>query len=557
MPPYSSQRIRFVASAFVAALVAGFLAGQLRADDSQGSTSSSLQAIAGQCVEATFDHVRAPGTGTSLLMDSVERIAAALSAPAFCRVRAHIHTARQHGASETDKEIQIELRLPDGWNRKYLQYGGGGSDGAIERAAIPLSTFGADRPTGDVLTRGYAIAATDGGHVGNGIDFGWLRNVDGTINIDRYRNFAYRGRHLLAVAAKQLIAAYYGVPPSRSYHGGTSNGGRAGLLAAQRFPEDFDGIVVHAPAGAQEGQSAAWLRIMKAQYPTDSKTAVFPADGPGNLLPVLAKVTMARCDPADGLVDGVIADPAACDFKVRRDLPACKNGPAADCFTPDQMNVLEQIYSGSGTYPPFLPGYEADPAVGLPVRVFGPGGAFARGYPSQMYGFIEEVVKYWVYNDPAQTVQAAAPLERMTGRWPSGLDYAEFLADNPDLSAFKRRGGRLLMTQGLSDPLISPLAVERYYQRVMTAMGGAENTIEFARFFLVPGQGHNTQVAEGVPSNFNWLDALERWVENGVAPDYLIGTATGRSRPICRYPLKATAIDRNRSLQDAANFTCK
>lgn len=493
-----------------------------------------------------------------MVIDSATMVPAGPTNVEFCSVKGHIHTANLH-AVESDKEIQIEVRLPTSSNSKYMQYGGG-FDGSISAATIPGSAFNAAIPSGNVLNDGYTISATDAGHVGNTTAF--VRNPDGSINNDKWVNYGHRSRHLLAIAAKEMMLNYYGAYPTYSYHGGVSNGGHDGLMAAQKYPDDFDGIIAHAPAISSRTTTTAWLELMQHQFAGGPTTPTLLT----TQLPLLDSLTKAKCDAMDGIVDNIIWEPQHCDFNVDADLPACPNNISdATCFTKQQRKTLQTFltsytYKSYGQYyGKFFPGYENDPARQFAARFI--------GINSNIFFFTDDAIRFLFYNNPSLNMLSldfkTAAGEMLADVYPSGLSDSPYDVSNPNLSAFKVAGGKLLITVGGIDSLLSPMDMINYYKDLIKNMGGVKKTKDFARLFVAPGKGHSfTPTAVGSPSNFDPIPIMEQWVENGIAPDSIIGSNTDITRPICHYPLKTVlnagvAPTDTAATKDAANFHCE
>ena len=297
------------------------------------------------------------------------------------------------------------------------------------------------------------------------------------LNRQKLLDFAFRAVHVTAQAAKRVIQTYYGTPHRGAYFEGCSTGGRQGLILAQRFPDDFDGISVGAPILNETGQrmSQAWIVQALESGPL-----------PGSKLPLLASHVYARCDDKDGLKDGLIDDPRRCDFQPARDLPLCKGTrDEPDCFTRQQIGTLEKIYGdvmgrGERIYP------------GLPV------GAEIRDHWRSGWD-------NWVLSDPGPTTAArfaesffrnmAFPERDLSfdlssfdfERDPARLGEIETVlnATSPELSSFEESGGRILMYFGWADTAVNPLSGVEYYQAVTERMG--ESSGRFFRLFMAPG----------------------------------------------------------------------
>lgn len=424
-------------------------------------------------------------------------------------------------------QLQFELRLPTTtWQGDYLQDGCGGYCGAV---GINTQAAAGCLP----LTNGaFAIASDNEGHFGAAA-FSASFGADPTLRA----SFGYQSEHQLAVAAKAIIAKFYGTPARHAYFDGCSQGGHEGLTEAQRFPRDFNGIVAGSPASI-----LTELNVFYQGWMSQANTA---ADGSpiltlADLAPLHAAVVKA-CDAADGTVDGLIADPLACHFDPGT--LACHAGGTGFCLSPAKVDTVRKLYAGprdaQGTllYPGWqLPGSEANwVAWVVPV---------AAGAASIDQGIAQETLRYVVNpgidgNATFRDVRfTPAEFQRLTSANDGTYD-----AIDPDLSAFRAAGGKLILWAGWADPAISPVGTVAYYQAVQQAMGGAAATSRFARLFMLPGVSH-CGGGDG-PNTFDALTAITNWVTGNQAPDRLLtstvdatGTTTA-TRPVFAWPLMA------------------
>ena len=441
--------------------------------------------------------------------------------PAFCRIAGSIRPT-------ANSDIRFELWLPaSNWNGKFMQTGNGGSAGSIVYSSLA-----------DPLQRGYAVANTDTGHQVGGSDFAW-----GTQYPEKLTDFAYRAVHELTVTGKALTAKRYGRAPDKSYWLGCSTGGRQGLKEAQRYPEDYDGIVAGAPA-------SNWMALMGLSIVIQRNL------GPGALgmdkLSLLKEAAIAACDADDGVKDRVIGRPAQCKFT-----PAslqCRDGQTTQCLSNTEVAAAERIYRGvvSGNVtrmPGTGPGSEA-----LWAAYASPGFSIGTNFYRQL------VIKQpeWtpaMFNADTDVDKAEA------------LDRGAIVAMDPDLSAFFKRGGKLITYHGSTDGLISYGNSVNYYQNVVAKLG-EQMTREHMRFYLVNSMEHCSG-GEGA-SQIDWLTPMEQWVEQGKAPATLLGThqppppgipgtpaAPGKpfTRPVCVYP-EVTRYNNQGDVNDAASFSC-
>jgi feruloyl esterase len=420
----------------------------------------------------------------------------------------------------SDSRIAMEMLMPTkDWNGKFQAVGNGGWAGVISYSAMASA-----------LAEGYATSSNDTGHVGGNAAFA-------IGHPEKLVDFAYRAMHEMTVQSKALIKAYYGSPAKLSYYNGCSTGGRQGLMSAQKYPEDFDAILAGAPANNQTHMHT-WDLMAAAPVMRDA-TAAVPA-------PKLALVTAAvlkACDGADGVKDGFLNDPHACKFD-----PAvlqCKGSDGDDCLTAAQVTTVKRIYSPAKTasgdviFPGKEPGGEG--GWGLLLGAQGPGisiGSFQVAYANASWD--------------AKSFDLDRDLKAVDEKVGSIVN-----AVNPDLKAFKARGGKLLMYHGWNDPAISPGNSIDYYSSVQKKMGGKQD--DFMRLFMVPGMGHCS--GGDAPTQMNWMAALERWRESGTAPETVTASKVSNNRvemtrPLCPYPQVATYKGVG-STNDAENFACK
>ncbi len=422
-------------------------------------------------------------------------------------------------------QLQFELLLPTAtWQGDYLQDGCGGYCGGVN--------IGTQAAAGCVpLTNGaFAIASDNEGHYGPAV-FSASFGADPTLRA----SFGYQSEHQLALAAKAIIAKFYGTPARHAYFDGCSQGGHEGLTEAQRFPHDFDGIVAGSPASIMTELNVFYQGWMsQANTAPDGSPILTAAD----LAPLHAAV-VRQCDAADGTVDGLIADPLSCHFDPAS--LACHTGSTAFCLTAAKVATVRALYEGPrdahGTllYPGWqLPGSEAN---WLPWLV--PADAGQSLDQSIAQGTLRYIVNPGV--DGGATFHDVrftdAEFQRLTAANDGMYD-----AIDPDLSAFRAAGGKLILWAGWADPAISPVGTVAYYQAVRQAMGGAAATSAFARLFMLPGVAH-CGGGDG-PDSFDALTAITNWVTNGKAPASLLTSAvtngtTTATRPVYPYPLMA------------------
>ena len=466
-------------------------------------------------IVAAGDFVLPPG-GPGAMPAALDAGQAYKTLPAFCRVAATIKPTN-------DSDIKIEVWMPaSGWNGKFLAVGNGGWAGAIGYAAMS-----------DAMRRGYSTSSTDTGHVGGSGSF-----VLG--HPEKYIDFAWRSEHEMTLKAKIIINAFYGKGPRLSYWNGCSTGGRQGLMEAQRFPTDYDGIIAAASANPRT-HLAAWQLSLAQAVMLDPASFIPPAK-----FPVIHKAVLDRCDGIDGIIDGIIEDPTRCRFDPQ--VLACKEEEGPECLTRAQVEAARKIMSpatrrdGTEVFPGFEPGAELGWNVLLGSR--------------NPISLSLDHYRYVVFKDPGWDWRTF-DLERDLAIAVKA-DNGTINAVNPDLRAFVEHGGKLLMYHGWSDQMAPPRASINYYSSVLDKMGGEAKTAGWIRLFMVPGMAH-CGGGEG-PNGFDVVNTLDQWVEQGKAPDQILASRStvgkvDRTRPLCPYP-KTARYKGSGSTDDAANFEC-
>jgi hypothetical protein len=460
--------------------------------------------------------------------------------PALCRVAGLIRPT-------SDSNIRFEVWMPnEHWNGKFQGVGNGGFAGSIDFAAMA-----------NAVSHGYATASTDTGHQGS--DAAWALG-----HPEKIVDFGYRAIHETAVQAKTIIHAFYGEPVRRSYFGSCSNGGRQALMEAQRFPEDYDGIIAGAPANY-------WTHLLTQAVWNMQATMQDPSSYiPASKMQAIESAALAACDALDGVKDGVIDDPTKCPFDPT--VLLCKESETDSCLTAAQVGALKKIYAGpqdsdgNQVMPGFSPGGEAGGGGwGLWVSGSAPGKSLQFGFGTQFFGNM-------VYSNPAwdfRTFSLDRDLSAADSKFAAVLN-----ATDADLHRFRERGGKLILYHGWSDAAIPPVNAINYYQGVVAKMG-AKDTELFLRLYMVPGMQHcnggpgpNSFGQLSVPHTDPMHDmdaALERWVEESIAPGQIIATkykagtdptsGVARTRPLCAYP-KVAKWKGSGSTDDDANFAC-
>jgi hypothetical protein len=396
--------------------------------------------------------------------------------PAYCKVEGYVAP-----------QVGLEIRLPaSNWNGKLISVGNGGWGGTFNGRAC-------DRH----LSRGYACLTSDTGHKGRGDDGLWALD-----HLTAQVDFGFRAVHVAALAAKSIVSRYYGKDPKRSYFMSCSTGGYQGLVEAQRFPWDFDGIVAGAP---DMDEADLTMREVWGRRAFRDETGRPILDG--NALGLLHRAVLAQCDLDDGVKDGLIGNPIACAFDPARLL--CESGTTKGCLSATQVEAARRIYDGP-------PHFAERPAI----RGAMPGSEIAWG---DILGLgsdfgSDSFFKYMVYGTSSGWTSASYDFEHDYKR----LGLAALYTDtNPDLRRFKAAGGKLLVYQGGNDLIEMPGAIIDYYQSVERLMDGRAATQTFFRLFIVPGMDHCDGGAGAY--TIDYLGYLERWVEENQVPAQMIG----------------------------------
>lgn len=429
--------------------------------------------------------------------------------------------------------VTIWVALPTkNWNGRFRGNGGGGF-----MTGNPDSLRGA-------VAQGFAAAATDGGHSGGSGSF--ALHASGRLNWQEIRDFAYLGIHEMTVVGKALTKAFYGKSPRYSYFVGSSTGGRQGLMEAQRYPEDYDGIFSGCPAihWASMVPSTLWPQVVMH----DAKHLVSKEK-----LDAVTAAAIAACDPSDGVSDGVIDNPDKCAW----DPKAFVGTAVGDSkFTEEDANVVRRIWAGPTGHEGRFLWHGLSRGASL-VATAGTDGMPLKPRP---FGIAVDWYRYFLTRTPGfdGTEVSSADFELLVNQSVE-LFGPVFSAIDPDLSAFRYRGGKLMILHGLTDQLIPHGGTIDYYQRVQEQMGGAARTAEFARLFLVPGVDHGFRGAGATPNMNRVLLALIGWVEEGKVPNQLLGEARDasgkviRTRPIFPYP-QTTRYTGSGDSNDAQNY---
>jgi Tannase and feruloyl esterase len=465
---------------------------------------------------------------------SARLVPAADGVPEHCRVSGLIQP-----------EIRFEVNLPSTWNRRFYMNGNGGFAGETPE-------FGPrPRYRASALKQGFATATTNTGHDATAEPLASF-----AVSYQKRVDYAFRAVHLTAVEAKRIVAAYYARAAAYSYWDGCSTGGRQGLISAQRFPQDFDGIVAGAPVlnFVDTVTQSLWNGQTLVETPV-----------PVAKMKLVADAAYARCDAKDGLKDALIDDPRRCDFDPARDVAQCPAGQDGEtCLTPAQSAAIKKIYEGLKV--------DGRPAhFGQPVGAEVTGASSLAGAPEAsgwnrwliappngralQLAFGDSFLRYFLPTSDPNLDTSKFDYARDIAKYADAR--AMLNATNPDLGGFRARGGKLLMYFGWADTALPPVMAIDYYLKAVGTNG--LTTPGFFRLFMVPGMFH---CRGGVGTDrFDAMTALINWVENGVAPATIAASQVDkgkvvRSRPLCPYPFVAR-YSGSGSKDDAASFACK
>lgn len=518
--PSRGRRLRFAAAVLLIACTEASRAQQANfggAATAAVKYSATPDAATQPCADVAR-LARDPTTITARL------VPAANDVPEHCRVKGNIAA-----------EIGFEINLPTRWNGRIWMWGNGGYAGEDFESPGQASSRAAG------LAKGFVTAHTDTGHLAakeSLATFGYNR-------LDKIIDHGYRAVHETITLGKRLARSYYAKPASYTYWSGCSTGGRQGMVSATRYPEDFDGILAMAP-------TLRWSDIMMKglsnQLALNAASSLTQAK--------LARVhdaVMQRCDAKDGVKDGLLADPRTCDFDPQRDLTTCGSRAASDsCFTETEIDAISRLRQGpkiKGQY--ILPQYydTTHPTT-------------ARGWivnenrsPNTLTNFGQSYMKYFAFEqqDPKYdwtTFNFETDPDRMK-RIDSILD------PQPELAAFKARGGRIITYWGWSDAALNPAMGLRYYDTIVQKMGLAE-TQAFYRLFLIPGVAH---CSGGYgPDQIDAMTPLIEWVEAKKTPERLpakkvVEGAVVYDRAYCPYPQATQYVSGNP--ENPASYVCK
>jgi len=554
----TSRSASFPIAAALAAALAATLAAACRAPQPPGpatgpaARSTTVADAAARCAalaSASLPRVHITQAQWSAAGQPTADGADGAALPAHCRVSGRID--ERAGADGERYHTGFELRLPDSFSGRFLHQGT--DEPGLLPDAVGRST-GALGLRHNALQRGFAVVAGDGGHQGPSFTFG----LDPQARIEH----AWRAHWRTTTVARQLLQQHYGRDADRSYFVGCGEGGRQGMMFTQRFPELFDGVVAVAPA-----MSAAQGAAIAAAWSVQKLRAVAPAGGDGRprlaealgdaQLARIATEVLQRCDAADGIVDGIVADTALCRIDPLRHL-ACP-AAGAGCLSQAQARALAELMAGArargGARLAF--GFPWDPGIAAPgwrEWMLGTGGADGRvaGHATRTSSAIG-----LLYTTPPDPTLDAPGFD--FDRDPQRLRAYHLVAgtaDDVQLKGLVARSGRLLLFHGMADPVFPATETVDYQQRVDT-MHGAAAAARFVRTFLVPGMNHCR--GGPAPDDFDGLAAIVDWVEQGRAPERIVARGSqalpGIERPLCPHPRIARYRGGDPAM--AASFECR
>ncbi|KAK7684531.1 hypothetical protein QCA50_012478 [Cerrena zonata] len=469
--------------------------------------------------------------------------------PAFCRVVLAITT---NATAKSTAHAEIWLPEPQAWNGRFLGLGNGGFGGGVNVADLGFVA----------IVQGFAGMSTDTGHLSSPLDGSWA----GPHNDNAINDWSWRALHLSTVAGKEVVQQYYGKPHHKAYYLGCSTGGRQGLKEAQRFPEDFDGIIVGSPANWMAHLSPWGIHVNLQVMPFDSPRFI-PADTWTN---VIHAEVLKQCDAIDGLEDGILNDPRKCSF--RPETLTCRPGQnTSTCLNVEQITAVHKIFSTYfETNQKFIfNGYYPGGEVGYP---FGLVGTFA-------FQILPDYYRFFVLNDTSFTIDQLNDTVIQLGETinPGTMDVVD-----PDLTAFlgPAHNGKILQYVGWADQLISSGNSIHFYETVhaFTQANTQLDIDDSYRLFTAPGMQHCLvgwlwskrlrQASMGMPpasldAEHNIVAAMVRWVEEGHAPETLTATywnhnnfteGVGFTRPLCKYP--QMSMFKGGNPNDAGAFLC-
>lgn len=470
-------------------------------------------------IEHNEASIKAATSGTQSNSKPLDGSAAGKDLPAFCRVTLRV-----------DPQIYIEVWLPkENWNQRFRGEGGGGYAGWVNYTGMA-----------DALRAGYATASTDTGHSFT-MRGAFVMNADRSRNQQLLDDFAWRSLQEMALKAKTIIRSYYGTAPRYSYWKGCSTGGRQGLMAVQRFPEEYDGVLAGSPG-------INWDRLV----PSTLWPHIVMQEEVGHPISIAklesaTKAATAACDREDGVIDGIVNDPRRCNYDPS-ELVCSGTKTDPNCLSSSEANAIRRIWGGPRTVSGAQIWFGLERGASLAVLA-----------GSQPFSMATDYFAYWIKRDPTFDWRKLSLEEFEQGIKESVTEFNNVIGtDNPNLQGWKARGGKLIIWQDENDEIVSPRGTINYFEKLLAAHG-AKQVATFARLYMVPGSKHCVP-DDQAPFPHEIFDSLVEWVENGVAPNQLIASqrlqdGSLRTRPLCPYP-KSAKWKGQKSSEDARNYTC-
>ena len=479
--------------------------------------------------------------------------------PEFCAVEGTVVTK---GEGAPDGSAGFVMQLPTSWQHRFFFMGVGGNAGNFRPSVNAVDRASA-------LKKGYATIVTDTGHKGDGTTVAWVNDAKGQRDTAKVADFFFRAAHDVTVAGKKLAEAYYAGRIDHAYFDGCSTGGRMAMMEASRYPTDYDGVIAGDPAMDYRTQINR-VAMQKAQLA--SPAAYIPA----TVLPMIDKAVMAQCDALDGVKDGLIQNPARCDFKP--ETLQCRSGATTDCLSEAQVATLRTylapvrdaggrlVYPGATVSDLSGPRSMQASTVGATPPDFSnpqaPWGTDPEKSPAG-WNMARETLTYWLGLGPTARLEDVDvdPKTGIVGTPTLGKvdkTFADAMTRDPKrLLPFVQQGRKMILYHGSSDPRITPFRTSMFYEEFAGLRGGYAKAQENVRLFMVPGMFHCS--GGPGPSQFDTLAALEDWVEHGTPPDGIMATTAPdmpkRSMPLCMYPEQAEYKGAG-DVNDGANWSC-
>ncbi len=520
------------------------------------ATNSSAQALPACSVEA-LNALHVP----DLTVTDAKTIPSTDKTPSHCDVQGTIVTK---GANVADGLARFAMQLPDAWQQRFLFLGVGGNAGNLNPSANATDRASA-------LSKGYMTIITDTGHLGDGVTAKWTLRPDGTPDMPKRIDFFHRAAHSVTLAGKAFAQGYYAAKIEHAYFDGCSTGGRMAMMEAERYPEDFDGVIAGDPMMSFHTYTA---RAVVQRAALSSPAAFIP---PSTLAAIDKRVT-AQCDAIDGAKDGLVQNPSACPIHAQDVL--CKPGETEACLNPDQMRVLKSYTSpfrdrnGHVIFGPWaITDLQGSQGVDYTVTGMAPPDLSDltspwKADPKQAphaWDLVQEMITGWLALGPNANV-GSLDIDPFTNTVSDKMlalmdkTYAEGNARDPSkLKNFLAQGRKMILYHGASDPSIPASQSIAFYRDLAEQQAGFEKTQQNVRLFLIPGMHHCSGGA--APDQFDTLSAMEAWVEHGQAPASIQASTKPDAKvqhhlPLCPYPQQAH-YNGTGEINDSANWRCQ